>query len=362
MRKTSTRLPFIPIIPILTATASRPSRAQCSLQSNALHTSNFQSVSIIEGPLHRVDINEFRRRAFTPGLPIAIKTIRDASRASQAVDEKLEREAALPAIERWFAKAGAEDAEQNGNENRRGRVMSREYLHNFRETILPYEWFHEPREDPERGLGLRNGCPPNHPKNVIRVLESLLDDSPGRKFHRLSAPLSIFLQACEIDPPIQNLYIAQAQIADLPRQLRDDLPTPRIVTDAGKGDVYDANIWMGIPPTYTPLHKDPNPNLFVQLASSKNVRIFKPSDGNAIFAEVQRKLGVRSSFSIRGEEMMEGPEREVLGEAVWGPNAPQRGYEVVVNPGDALFIPKGWWHSIKSIGGDVNASVNWWFR
>jgi len=35
---------------------------------------------------------------------------------------------------------------------------------------------------------------------------------------------------------------------------------------------------------------------------------------------------------------------------------------VEVSPGDALFIPKGWWHSIKSVGIGVTASVNWWFR
>jgi len=128
---------------------------------------------------------------------------------------------------------------------------------------------------------------------------------------------------------------------------------------------------MGTPPTYTPLHKDPNPNLFAQLAGKKRVRIFRPAVGASIFRGVQQIIGQTSSSTFRGEEMMEGLERVVLDEIVWGRSVKSEdlsqiveneGLEVTVSPGDALFIPKGWWHSIKSAGTGVNASVNWWFR
>jgi hypothetical protein len=205
----------------------------------------------------------------------------------------------------------------------------------------------------------------NGSRDLATFLSQLLSQSNGRTFHRFNAPLSLFLEACRSTPaPIipPRLYIAQAQIADLPKQLQDDLSTPRIVTEAGKGDVYDSNIWMGIPPTYTPLHKDPNPNLFVQLASSKRVRLFQPATGYAMFRDVQRRIGQNGSASFRGDEMMEGPERDALDEEVWGDGVKGEGYETIVKRGDALFIPKGWWHSVKSVGNDVAASVNWWFR
>ena len=160
----------------------------------------------------------------------------------------------------------------------------------------------------------------------------------------------------------QQLYIAQAQISDLPKELQDDLPTPGLVRKAGKGDIYDANIWIGLPPTYTPLHKDPNPNLFLQLASSKRVRIFDPKVGAAIFRTVQQSISQSASSVFRGDEMMMGPERDALDKAVWSESVAKHGYEATVDPGDALFIPTGWWHSFKSTGEDVNASVNWWFR
>ena len=66
---------------------------------------------------------------------------------------------------------------------------------------------------------------------------------------------------------------------------------------------------------------------------------------------------------------MAGPERELLHRAVWEADASdltalviRYGQEAEVGLGEALFIPKGWWHSVKGVGSAVTASVNWWFR
>ena len=190
-------------------------------------------------------------------------------------------------------------------------------------------------------------------------------------FRQLHAPLSLFLnwmQMADESPQSTRLYLAQCQLLDLPPILRDDFPTPEIVNQAGKGDVYDTNIWIGHPPTYTPLHRDPNPNLFVQLAGQKVVRLLPPAEGQALFAAVRRELGKsgsREAAAFRGEEMMQGEERALLEEMVWGTTGPagseetpRQGYEAYLKAGDGLFIPKGWWHSIKGIGTGVTASVS----
>ena len=197
-----------------------------------------------------------------------------------------------------------------------------------------------------------------------------------KTFHRSNAPLKIFLaHSIPLQPAIKAqsaatarslLYIAQCPLNDLPVSLQEDLPTPELVLKAGKGDIYDSSLWMGRPPTFTPLHKDPNPNLFVQLAGRKVVRLFNPEVGSAIYDFVQMKLRVQGNANFRGEEMMQGREREELEEAVWGDGADEismkQGFEVRLGMGNALFIPKGWWHSIRGIGDGMNASVNWWFR
>jgi hypothetical protein len=191
-----------------------------------------------------------------------------------------------------------------------------------------------------------------------------------QEFHAFNAPLELMMKAsrstlgqARITSQLPGLYIAQAQIADLPQALQDDLPLPDLLRDIrkpGKVDIYGANVWMGTPPTFTPLHKDPNPNLFVQMAGKKKVRLLEPVKGKKVFDDVQRMVGASASAQMRGAEMMQGPERLALRDAVWGENADA--HEVTLGPGDALFIPEKWWHSIKSAGVDFNASVNWWFR
>ena len=61
---------------------------------------------------------------------------------------------------------------------------------------------------------------------------------------------------------------------------------------------------------------------------------------------------------------MAGTEKAALDEAVWGELAPEDIKEAKLDAGDALFIPLGWWHSVKSAHneGRLNGSVNWWFR
>ncbi|KAH0344349.1 Clavaminate synthase-like protein, partial [Aureobasidium melanogenum] len=175
----------------------------------------------------------------------------------------------------------------------------------------------------------------------------------------------IISSACELETKA-SIYLAQASLSDLPSFLLEDLPTPELVSKAGKGDVYDTSIWLGQAPTYTPLHRDPNPNLFVQLAGKKQVRLFKPDLGNAIFHHVQASIGGAANATMRGAEMMEGAERAALEQAVWHPSSgafwASEGLQCELGSGDGLFIPKGWWHSIKGVGQGMIGSVNWWFR
>jgi hypothetical protein len=315
-----------------------------------------QAVYKLRGPIHSIDVQEFRENGFIPERPILITSQSDTQTSSAYAQTTLEY--SIPAAVKWFEAINAESGCPS-----QGSTVSQHYLSPFGTTILPYEFIVESNkshtnvvDDGTGSQGSGGGS-----QHLSKLLDELTKGSPEGAFHKFNAPLSLFLQACRFRSA-PRLYIAQAQIADLPKELQDDLPTPKLVKEAGKGDVYDSNIWMGIAPTYTPLHKDPNPNLFIQLASSKRVKIFRPIVGSAIYREVQQRIGQSNPSSFRGEEMMEDPERDALDESVWGQCAQAEGYEVVVSAGDGLFIPKGWWHSIKSIGTGVTASVNWWFR
>ena len=189
-----------------------------------------------------------------------------------------------------------------------------------------------------------------------------LEISSAIQFSRAEHPLSFFLSACAAPPvPGTSIYLAQASIPDLPPVLQADVPTPELVRRAGRGDVYGSSVWLGRAPTYTPLHRDPNPNLFVQLAGRKSMRLFVPEAGGKVFAKVKGVVGGGGNATMRGEEMMVGEERSVLEEVVWGESAEWEveveGWECEVDAGDGLFIPKGWWHSIRGIGEGMTGSV-----
>lgn len=192
------------------------------------------------------------------------------------------------------------------------------------------------------------------------------------RFSQFTAPIGLLSKVMEFNAEQENskmrhkrLYIAQLPINELSSELQLDLEAPELLRGSGRPcDVYNTSIWLGLEPTYTPFHRDPNPNLFMQVVGQKTLRLLPPGQGGQVFTQVQNAIGSASNSRIRGAEMMEGPERVALHDAVWGDDAPQEVVETTLGPHDCLFIPKGWWHSVKSARGDghLNASVNWWFR
>ncbi|KAL4899144.1 hypothetical protein BDW74DRAFT_163940 [Aspergillus multicolor] len=285
--------------------------------------SHYKPLEVLED----ANINAFREEYFIPEQPVLLPRRSFCD---------------LPAFERWFHHSGISR-------------LNTEYLAaHGAEALVPLELTQSQQSAP-------------NPESI----EASDSEISFRKFH---APLSLFLQwirEAESSSHAQSrLYLAQCQLLDLPQILRDDFPTPSIVATAGKGDVYDTNVWIGYPPTYTPLHRDPNPNLFVQLAGRKTVRLLAPRDGQVVFSHVRGQLnrsGGREAAAFRGDEMMQGRERALLEQAVWNDvkdasGQTYQGFEAELEAGDGLFIPTGWWHSIKGMGESVTASVNWWFR
>ena len=270
-------------------------------------------------PLQDGSLTTFREKASIPSKPALLPKAHFV---------------ALPSVQKWFRTS------QDGA----GRVtLNHIYISKFGDTIVPLEF-----------TRISAACAANHDED---------------SFQRADVPFSVFMEWARLanSETSERLYLAQASWANLPEALKLDLPTPEIVAKSGTGDIYDTNIWMGIPPTYTPLHRDPNPNLFVQLAGDKIVRILPPEMGNQVFAQVQSALGRSGSTAFRGEDMMKGEEKRLLEDRVWNDTSGMHeaggdGYEARVGRGDGLFIPKGWWHSVKGIGEGITASVNWWFR
>lgn len=239
----------------------------------------------------------------------------------------------IPAITKWF-----KESSRGSGSTRKPVCLNCNYLNSFRETILPLEY--------------------------SQLSSSESQDGQGDIFHRTEAPFGLFLAWAQnaTAETSHRFYLAQAPLTSFPSILQADIPTPiDLLRKFGKGDVYDTNIWIGLPPTYTPLHSDPNPNLLVQLVGSKVVRLLSPNDGLKIYQET---IGnENSSAKFRGDEMMKGKEKVLLEARIWcdekiGRDGLGVGYEARLECGDGIYIPQGWWHSIKGVGNGITASVS----
>ncbi|KAI0113054.1 Clavaminate synthase-like protein [Daldinia grandis] len=354
--KSTFRRPIAPSQVPLTSPTNRCYTQLSDIANSDSHKQTGQHIPHVKSVVGDIDLDLFRRIAWVPETPLLLRSFHN-----------------LPAIQKWF---------QHGTEGSHANFT--QYMRSHEDLVLPYEFTvprpssgEESSEDDalacfQTWLLESNEYKRSHLPVIIKVImEYSSHDGPlgiSSNFQQFHAPLSLIMSASQFNETqsesskrITNLYVAQSNLNDLPKPLLQDLPVPDIVKYADKGDIYSSSIWLGLQPTYTPLHRDPNPNLFCQLVSSKRIRLMAPGQGDDIYARVRKVLGLSGNSRFRGAEMMEGRERELLHRAVWNEDTVD---EVSLNPGDGLFIPKGWWHSVASSGkeGDLNASVNWWYR
>lgn len=357
------------------------------------YTNNHPLVSVnsILSDSDAVELETFRNHAFVPEKPIILQARPDF--ISSGAGPR-----ALPALKEWFKPlCNVTSQKKNLTET----MVSQSCIENFYPFELRYPQYptgHAGGEVVENFLNWleprsNNAIPPirSDEHGLVRAIAGIETPPKGKsRLLRFNAPISLLNNAIKFNQErregdqghLKTLYLAQAPLNDLSPALQLDVPTPRLVKEAGKGDIYDSSLWLGLEPTYTPLHRDPNPNLFIQLCSSKVVRLLPPGPGLAIYQIVQEHLGIRSGNSrMRGVEMMEEPAKSAFLNAVWWDQtmadqeamddfekrlaAPRAAIqEAVLGPGDALFIPKGWWHSVRSklADGRLNGSLNWWFR
>jgi hypothetical protein len=99
-------------------------------------------------------------------------------------------------------------------------------------------------------------------------------------------------------------------------------------------------LWLGPAGTVTPLHHDTSNILFCQLVGRKRYKMISPW-------EIGVLDGARAMYAAVD------PEKPDLERFPWWPDVTVK--EEVLAPGDALFIPVGWWHHVRAL--DVSLSV-----
>lgn len=142
----------------------------------------------------------------------------------------------------------------------------------------------------------------------------------------------------------QIAYIAQHNwIHQIPLLARDFeiLDLCEIFLDPCMDNVI-THMWFGVKGTFTPLHYDKYNNILTQIVGQKYILLVDPVYSN-IFTD-----GFNNSSKIVDENISDHLQK--LGIPF---------NEVILKPGDSLFIPSNWWHQVKSL--NFSISISFWF-
>jgi Cupin-like domain len=101
----------------------------------------------------------------------------------------------------------------------------------------------------------------------------------------------------------------------------------------------DARLWFGPKGTVTPLHHDGCNALFGQIYGRKRVKLISPFDVNHLYNE--------QCFTSVDLEKIDYEKFPLMRQVYV--------LDVVLRPGEFLFIPIGWWHWVKAL--DVSISL-----
>lgn len=148
--------------------------------------------------------------------------------------------------------------------------------------------------------------------------------------------------------PDVKYYIIRDAISKNYPELKSDFENPRW-TDVGN---CSSSLWVGEAGNTTPLHFDTAENFLVQIYGRKQLRIFSPEDNHLLYVHNLYTKGRMHFSQIRDLDADNRKQFPRLEKACL--------YQGIIGPGDAIYIPPGWWHEVKTL--DFGISVNFFFE
>ena len=165
-----------------------------------------------------------------------------------------------------------------------------------------------------------------------------------------------------------NWYLAQQELRDVfPFLFTHNNETnhiaPRMPLSTGKKTLYRTNLWLNSSAgSSSPCHFDVFHNKLIQLHGTKKVLLFHPEAEPGLYTakETVQKNTSKIDFDAFVLETGQDIEMDISQYPLFEDHAMSHMREAVtLKAGDALYIPKGWFHYCRA--DSFSMSVNYWW-
>ncbi|MGB0646454.1 MAG: cupin-like domain-containing protein [Bradymonadia bacterium] len=159
--------------------------------------------------------------------------------------------------------------------------------------------------------------------------------------HTIHCSLHEFIERVSRNDSGNNAYmVANNRVIEQPEMapLINDIFYDPAIFDAEKWKGCSA-FWLGPAGTVTPLHHDTCNILFVQLSGRKTFRLFSPLESDIL----THARSMYADIDPENPDLLKHPNFQHVMEKC-----------VTLHPGDAIFLPIGWWHHVRSL--DISIS------
>jgi hypothetical protein len=179
----------------------------------------------------------------------------------------------------------------------------------------------------------------NQGQHMSTKYDSILD--------RLEMTMNEFIAIINTDAK-HNYYLAQTSVQDLMPELLEDIDYPSDYLP--NREVTSINIWFGLGGNQSPLHYDGSPNFIAMIAGGKTVKLFAPNQSEYLYKHsvYDAKTHV-SQINMTDVNEQKFPKFKLA-----------KLDEIKLFPGDILYLPPFWWHSVRGDDG-INISLNAWY-
>ncbi|EEH59798.1 uncharacterized protein MICPUCDRAFT_64527 [Micromonas pusilla CCMP1545] len=201
---------------------------------------------------------------------------------------------------------------------------------------------------------------PLQPQDAVKsnTFDSIVvnGSQPKLRFPHVHQDKSLKYSYSAIRPGSCTGYLAQHPLFNQVPTLLNDLDLPDYCSlthrwNTSEEGIKSINAWLGPAGTVSPLHKDPYHNLLSQVVGLKYIRMYAPERAQTLYLHPDYKL--RNSSFV---DMQSG----AANLTVKFPSFVSTPFvDCVLEPGDMIYIPANWYHSVHSLSSSFSVSI-WW--